>query len=202
MNLLDPIALLHTASYLGLFAIVFAETGLLVGFFLPGDSLLISAGLLAAQGSLSLPAVMLVCVIAAIAGDSAGYLIGARLGPRVFNRPDSRWFRPEYVERAKGYFERYGARTLVIARFVPVVRTFAPTLSGVGRMPYRTFLAYNALGGLVWGAGVPLTGALLGRLVPQLDRYILLVIAGVVIVSLVPVALEIARSRRPGHAER
>lgn len=202
MNLLDPIALLHTASYLGLFAIVFAETGLLVGFFLPGDSLLISAGLLAAQGSLSLPAVMLVCVIAAIAGDSAGYLIGARLGPRVFNRPDSRWFRPEYVERAKGYFERYGARTLVIARFVPVVRTFAPTLSGVGRMPYRTFLAYNALGGLVWGAGVPLTGALLGRLVPQLDRYILLVIAGVVIVSLVPVALEIARSRRHGHAAR
>lgn len=202
MNLLDPIALLHTASYLGLFAIVFAETGLLVGFFLPGDSLLISAGLLAAQGSLSLPAVMLVCVIAAIAGDSAGYLIGARLGPRVFNRPDSRWFRPEYVERARGYFERYGARTLVIARFVPVVRTFAPTLSGVGRMPYRTFLAYNALGGLVWGAGVPLTGALLGRLVPQLDRYILLVIAGVVIVSLVPVALEIARSRRHGHAAR
>lgn len=183
------------ASYLGLLGVVFAETGLLLGFFLPGDSLLITAGLLAAQGSLSLPLVMLACTLGAILGDSLGYAIGAKFGPQVFNRPGSRWLKPEFVERTRAYFQRYGARTLVIARFVPVIRTFAPTLAGVGQMPYRTFLAYNVVGGVLWGAGVPLAGAALGKLVPHLDRYIVLVIAVVVVLSLIPVLLETLRSR-------
>lgn len=180
-------------SYLGLFLVIFAETGLLLGFFLPGDSLLITAGLLCAQGSLSLPLVMLACALGAILGDSAGYALGRKFGPGVFER--SSWLKPEYLERTRAYFGRYGSTTLVVARFIPVVRTFAPTLAGAVRMPYRTFLVYNVLGGVVWGAGVPLAGAWLGRLVPQLDHYVLLLIAAVGLVSLVPVAREAWRAR-------
>lgn len=193
----DLPTLIRTVSYLGLFAIVFAETGLLVGFFLPGDSLLITAGLLSAtEGVLSLPLVILACTSAAIIGDSVGYLIGAKAGPRIFNRPDSRWLKPEHVERAHAYFERYGAKTLVIARFVPIVRTFAPTMAGVARMSYRTFITYNVAGGVLWGAGVPLAGYLLGRLIPDLERYIILLIGLVVVVSVIPVVLELRGARR------
>lgn len=189
------VATILAASYLGLFLVVFAETGLLLGFFLPGDSLLITAGLLAAQGSLALPLVVLACTAGAVLGDSAGYWIGSRFGERVWSRPGSRWLKPEFVERTHAYFRRYGAKTLVVARFVPVVRTFAPTLAGVGRMPYGTFLTYNVLGGVLWGVGVPLTGALLGKLVPRLDQYILLLVTAVVLVSLVPVTLELLKAR-------
>lgn len=192
----DLPTLIKTVSYLGLFGIVFAETGLLVGLFLPGDSLLITAGLLAAEGTLSLPLVMLVCATAAIVGDSTGYLIGARFGPRLFSRPKSRWFDPAHVERARAYFERYGPRTLVIARFVPIVRTFAPTVAGVAGMRYRTFAAWNVFGGLLWGAGVPAAGYYLGRLIPNLEKYILLVIGVVIVVSVIPVALELRGHRQ------
>ena len=193
--------LVKTVSYLGLFAIVFAETGLLAGFFLPGDSLLITAGLVAAEGILSLPVVVLVCTTAAIVGDSTGYWIGSRFGTRLFNRPKSRWFDPAHVEKARAYFDRYGPRTLVVARFVPIVRTFAPTVAGVARMDYRTFLLWNVIGGVLWGAGVPVAGYYLGQLIPNLEKYLLLVIGVVIVLSVVPIALELRSSRRAPRPE-
>ena len=187
---------LLSASYLGIFGLLFAETGLLVGFILPGDSLLVTAGILAAAGTLSLPLVITVSVAAAIIGDSVGYELGARVGPRLFRRPKSRLFNPKNVERAQAYFDRYGARTLVLARFIPVVRTFAPPVAGVAKMPYRRFLTFNALGGLLWGAGVPTAAYFLGQLIPNLDRYLLVVIGVVIAISLIPVGLELLRGRK------
>ncbi|BDP44613.1 membrane protein (plasmid) [Deinococcus aetherius] len=193
--MVDLPQLLLSVSYLGIFAIVFAESGLLLGFFLPGDSLLITAGILAQQGSLHLAGVMLAVALGAIIGDSTGYLIGRRFGPAVFSRPDSRLFRPEYVERTQAFFERYGGFSLILARFVPVVRTVAPTLAGVGRMSYSRFLIYNVVGGLLWALSVPLLGYWLGGLIPHLDRYILLVVGVAVVLSLIPVGLELRKLR-------
>lgn len=189
-------ALIGSLSYLGLFAVVFAESGLLVGFFLPGDSLLITAGILARQGSIHLAGGMLAVAAGALLGDSVGYAIGRRFGPGVFSRQNSRLFKPEYVERTHAFFERHGGKALILARFVPVVRTVAPTMAGVGRMPYRRFLLFNVVGGLLWSLSVPLLSYLLGGLIPNLDRYILLVVGLVVALSFVPVALELHRARR------
>ncbi|WP_019012017.1 DedA family protein [Deinococcus aquatilis] len=196
MNLFDIPTLLHTVSYAGIFAIVFAETGLLAGFFLPGDSLLITAGIVAQQGSLNLWGAMAAIVAGAVLGDTVGYLIGRRYGPAVFARQNSRVFRPEFVTRTQAYFEKYGKFAVVVARFIPVARTVAPTLAGVGHMPYGTFLAYNLIGAVLWGISVPLAGYLLGGLIPHLDRYILMIVGGVVVLSLIPVALEFRRARR------
>lgn len=193
--MIDPTQLLLSASYLGILFIVFAESGLLLGFFLPGDSLLLTAGILAQQGKFSLAGVMLAVALGAIVGDSTGYLIGKRFGPGVFSRQDSRLFRPEYVERTQAFFERYGGLALVLARFVPVVRTVAPTLAGVGQMSYLRFLTYNAVGGVLWAIIVPLLGYWLGGLIPNLDRYILLVVGAAVLLSLIPVALELRKLR-------
>lgn len=187
--------LIQTVSYAGIFGIVFAESGLLAGFFLPGDSLLITAGLLAKQGNLNLLGVMLVVAAGAIIGDSVGYAIGRKFGPAVFNRPGSRLLRPEYVVRTQAFFDRHGSRALILARFVPVVRTVAPTMAGVGQMPYRRFLTYNVVGGLLWALSVPLLGYVLGGLIPNLDRYILLLVGTVVVLSFIPVALELRRAR-------
>ncbi|MBZ9715420.1 DedA family protein [Deinococcus multiflagellatus] len=193
--MVDLTQLLLSASYLGLFAIVFAESGLLIGFFLPGDSLLLTAGILAQQGSLHLAGVMLAVTLGAVIGDSTGYFIGRRFGPAVFSRPDHRLFRPEYVGRTQAFFQRHGGLSLILARFVPVVRTVAPTLAGVGQMPYSQFLIYNVVGGLLWATSVPLLGYWLGGLIPHLDRCILLVIGVVIIVSLIPVGLELRKLR-------
>ena len=198
----DLPTLLHTVSYAGIFAILFAESGLLIGLFLPGDSLLITAGLLCAQGSLSVWGVIIAAVLGAVLGDTAGFWIGRRLGPAVFRRPESRFFKPAYVERARSYFERYGVTTLVIARFVPVVRTFVPTMAGVGAMHYPRFLLYNIIGGVLWGVGIPLAGFYLGRLIPNLDRYILLVVGAVLVLSLIPLGLELRKQRRAGAEAR
>lgn len=192
----DLPALLQTVSYAGIFAILFAESGLLVGIILPGDSLLITAGLLSAQGSLSVSGVVVAAVLGAVLGDTTGYWIGHRLGPAVFRRPESRFFKPAYVERARSYFERYGVTTLIIARFVPVVRTLVPTMAGVGGMHYPTFLLYNLVGGVAWGAGIPLAGFYLGRLIPNLDRYILVIVGLVLVLSLIPLGLELRSQRR------
>lgn len=187
--------LLHSASYAGIFGIVFAETGLLIGFFLPGDTLLITAGILAQQGNLSLAGVMLAVAAGAILGDSTGYALGRRFGPAIFQRPDSRLFRPEYVTRTRAFFERYGGLALTLAQFVPIVRTVAPTLAGVGQMPYPRFVTFNVIGVLLWAGAVPLLGYWLGGLVPHLDRYILLVVGAVVLLSLVAVGVELRKGR-------
>ncbi len=191
---LDPDYLIETFGTVGLIAIIFAESGLLIGFFLPGDSLLFIAGFLASQGKLELAWILPGCFLAAVIGDQVGYMFGARVGPRLFDRPDSRFFKQEFVHKTNDYFERNGPRTILIARFVPVVRTFAPILAGVGNMRYRTFFAWNIIGGLVWAVGIILVGYFFGDVIP--DKYFEPAIIGVVLLSLVPVALEIRKHRK------
>ena len=192
---LSPDALVG-AGLLVLLLVVFVESGLLVGFFLPGDSLLFTAGLLInTQDVLPLWLVLLTVPLAAIAGDQVGYLIGRKAGPRIFNRPDSRFFQQEYVDKAYAYFERYGARTIVLARFVPIVRTFAPVVAGVSRMHYRTFVVYNVLGGVLWGAGVVLLGYFLGGIAFVADN-VDAIILGIVALSVLPIVVEVLRAHR------
>jgi membrane-associated protein len=193
---LDPDVLIEAFGTIGVLAIVFVESGLLVGFFLPGDSLLFTAGLLSSTGTLPPLWVLLVTVpLAAIAGDQVGYVIGRRAGPAVFRRPEGRFFRQEYVEKSREFFDEYGPRTIVLARFVPIVRTFAPVMAGVGRMRYRTFLFYNVIGGVAWGCGVTTLGYFLGQL--ELVRAnIEYIIVAIVLVSFIPMGLELGRARR------
>ena len=188
---------LAKAGLLVLLVVIFVETGLLIGMFLPGDSLLFTAGLLVAQGELGLSIWWLVLTlpVAAIAGDQTGYQIGRVSGPRIFNRPDSRFFQQEYVDKAYGYFEKYGARTIVIARFVPIVRTLAPVVAGVSRMDRKVFTTYNVLGGLLWTVGVTLLGYYLGRIdfvAENVEKFIL----GIVFLSVLPIAAEVLRAAR------
>lgn len=192
---LDPLQLIEALGYFGIFCIVLAESGVLVGFFLPGDSLLLTAGLLASQGILSLPFLLMIIPVAAIAGDSIGYWFGTFIGPRIFTRDDSFFFNKAHIERSREFYERYGAKAVVLARFMPIIRTFIPILAGVGRMQYNKFLAYNAIGGLLWGVVFVLLGYFLGRTVPNIDHYILPIIAAVVIISLIPTIVEWRRNR-------
>jgi membrane-associated protein len=176
--------------------VVFTETGLLVGVFLPGDSLLITAGLVAATGSLDIWWLNVLLIGAAVVGDSTGYAIGARLGPRLFTRQKSLLFNPRHVERTRRFYARHGAKTIVIARFVPIVRTFAPVLAGVGQMPYRRFIFYNVAGGVGWVVSLTWAGYLLGQAVPNIDRHIHVVVIAVIVLSCIPIAIEVLRERR------
>lgn len=188
-------------AILGICLIVFIETGLLVGFFLPGDSLLFVTGLLVAGGAISWPiwAVCLLISASAWLGDQTGYWIGRRLGPAVFNREESRFFSHKNVDRAHLFFERYGARAIFLAHFVPVMRTFVPVAAGVGEMNYRRFLKYNVWGVLGWGSGVTLMGYFLGGIafVAQHVEYFTL---GFVVLSTIPIALEVIRARKGENA--
>ena len=199
---LNPSTLIATFGTIGLFCIVFAESGLLFGFFLPGDSLLFTAGLLAAQGKLNIVVIAVGCFIAAVAGDQVGYVFGHRVGPSLFRRPDSRFFKREYIDKAQSYFDRYGGKTVVLARFMPLVRTFAPIVAGVGGMQYRRFVAFNVLGGLLWACGVTLLGYTLGESIPSIDRYVLPIIGVIIVLSALPVGVELLRNRRPSPDER
>jgi membrane-associated protein len=192
--------LVRWGGYVVLVAIVFTETGLLVGFFLPGDSLLITAGLVAATGALDIWWLNVLLSIAAIVGDSVGYAIGARIGPRLFTREKSLLFNPRHVERTRRFYARHGARTIVIARFVPIVRTFAPVVAGVGQMPYRRFLFYNVAGGVGWVVSMTWTGYLLGQTIPNIDRHIHIIVVIVIVLSLIPIVVEIMRERRKQSA--
>jgi membrane-associated protein len=180
-----------------LWLIIFAETGLLIGFFLPGDSLLFTAGILAGQGKLDIVMLVIGCFVAAVVGDQVGFTIGQKAGPRLFRKPDSRLFRQEYVDRTRHFFEKHGPRTIVIARFVPIVRTFAPTLAGVGEMPRRTFLRFNVVGAFIWTVGITLLGYALGDAIgDDIDTYLLPLIAVVILVSLLPAFIEWRRSKQ------
>ncbi|HTJ75708.1 MAG TPA: VTT domain-containing protein [Acidimicrobiales bacterium] len=198
---MNPESLIETFGTLGLLAIIFAESGLLIGFFLPGDSLLFTAGLLTSRGTLSLPVIMIGASVAAVLGDQVGYLIGRRAGPALFKRPDSRLFKQKNVERAHAYFEKNGPKTVILARFLPVIRTFTPVVAGVGEMEYRRFVTFNVIGGVLWGAGVTLLGRILGDTVPDIDKWLLPIILVIGAVSFVPVILELLRMRREGRAE-
>ena len=199
---LDPEHLIDTFGLLGIFAIVFAESGLLIGFFLPGDALLFTAGFLASgpssvPDSLHLPLVPLILGIwiAAVAGDQVGYLFGQRVGPALFKRPDSRFFKQANVEKASAYFEKYGSKTIVLARFVPVVRTFTPIVAGVSNMHYRTFVRWNVIGGTIWAFGVTLLGYFLGQ-IDVIEQNLELAILTVVAISCAPIAVELWKARK------
>jgi membrane-associated protein len=188
--------LVRWGGYLALTAIVFTETGLLVGFFLPGDSLLITAGLVAATGQLNIWWLNGLLILAAVTGDSVGYAIGRRLGPRLFRRPKSLLFNPRHVERTRVFYARHGAKTIVIARFVPIVRTFAPVVAGVAQMEYRRFIFYNVAGGVGWVTSMTWAGYLLGQAVPNISDHIHIVVLVVIALSLIPIVLELVRERR------
>ncbi|WP_327137340.1 VTT domain-containing protein [Streptomyces sp. NBC_01340] len=193
---LDPNTLLDNFGIWGLLLVVFAESGLLIGFFLPGDSLLFTCGLLITSNQLDFPlwaAVALICV-AAVLGDQAGYLFGKKVGPSLFSRPDSRLFKQENVVKAHEFFEKYGPKSLVLARFVPIVRTFTPIIAGVSGMKYRSFLTFNVIGGVLWGAGVTLLGSWLGK-IDFVKSNIEAILILIVLVSVIPIAIEFLRAR-------
>ncbi|WP_374955428.1 VTT domain-containing protein [Streptomyces sp. Ru72] len=193
---LDPNYLLDTFGIWGLVLVVFAESGLLIGFFLPGDSLLFTCGLLITAGTMKFPlwgAIGLIC-LAAILGDQAGYMFGKKVGPSLFRRPDSRLFKQENVTKAHEFFEKHGPKSLVLARFVPIVRTFTPIIAGVSGMKYRSFLAFNVIGGVLWGAGVTLLGSWLGN-VAFVHKNIELILILIVFVSVIPIIIEFLRAR-------
>ena len=194
------------AGYFVLIFVVFAETGLAAGFFLPGDSLLFVSGLFAADGkfilfsSLSQEAnlfILLISVfIAAVVGDAVGYLTGAKLGPRLFKRPKSLLFKPSHLLKAQEFYEKYGGKTIIIARFVPIVRTFAPIVAGAAQMPYRTFVVYNVVGGFLWVFSMILGGYFLGQAFPFLREHLEIVVIVIVLLSIIPMVVEIIKSRR------
>jgi membrane-associated protein len=202
---LDPKSILDSLSpygEIGLMLIIFAETGLLFGFFLPGDSLMFTAGLLASQGSLNLALVLVGCFAAAVIGDQVGFTIGEILGPRVGRNPEARFIKPEYLERTHAFFERHGPKTIVLARFVPIVRTFAPVVAGVARMRRSVFLRYNLVGAGLWVAVTTMLGYLLADLIGNsIDTYILPIIAVIVLVSLIPPFIEWRRHRQMGSTD-
>jgi len=169
----DIEAIIQTGGILLIAAIVFAESGLLIGFFLPGDTLLFTAGFFAAQGKLSLGWLLAAVVIAAIAGDNVGYTLGKRMGKRLFTRKDGILFRHDYIMRAEKFYEEHGGKTIILARFVPVIRTFAPVVAGAAKMDRKKFFAYNVIGGLSWGIGVTMLGYWLGSKIPNIDHYLL-----------------------------
>lgn len=192
----DLIKLIKTAGYLGLFGIIFAESGLFIGFFLPGDSLLFTAGFLASQGFLNIWILAPLTFIAAVLGDNFGYAFGRKIGSALFTKEDSVLFHKDHLKRAKIFFEAYGAKTLVLARFLPVIRTFAPIVAGVGGMHYPTFFFYNVLGAVLWALGMTWLGYFLGSVIPNIDKYLIPIILGIVIISSLPILFHIIKNRR------
>jgi membrane-associated protein len=193
---LDPTHLINTFGLIGMMLILFAECGLLIGFFLPGDSLLFTGGLLIADGLIApLWVALILLPIAAVVGNLVGYWIGRKAGPSLFNRPDSRLFKAKHVERAHEFFERNGGKTIILARFVPIVRTFATVVAGVARMDFRKFAVYSLVGGILWTLSVTLLGYWLGQ-IDVVRQHIELFIVGILALSFVPVAVEALRARR------
>lgn len=182
--------LITTVGYIGLFSIVFAESGLFFGFFLPGDSLLVTAGLLATQGFLNIYLLMFLLPIAAIGGDSVGYWFGKKFGPKIFQKEKSLLFDKKHLEKAHAFYEKHGGKTIILARFIPIIRTFAPIVAGVGKMEYTRFLSYNVFGGIFWTVGMLLLGYFLGNVIPDVDRYLIPIIAIVIFISLLPPIIE------------
>ncbi|MDP2933888.1 MAG: VTT domain-containing protein [bacterium] len=191
----DLIAFIKAAGYFGVFGFVFAESGLFIGFFLPGDSLLFTAGFLASQGFLDIRLLCLGTFVAAVTGVSVGYAFGRRVGPAIFSRKDSFFFSQENLERARIFYEKHGGKTLILARFIPFVRTFAPILAGVGKMRYGAFLVYNIIGGLLWAVGLSFLGYFLGNAIPDVDRYLLPIVLAIIFLSVLPGFVHLIKNR-------
>ena len=199
---LDPHYILHTFGLIGVVVAIFAESGLLIGILLPGDSLLFTAGLFAAtQKAFSIETLLVLGFLAAVVGDNVGYGIGRRTGPALFKRDDSKIFKRRHLERATRFYERHGRKTIILARFLPVVRTLAPMVAGATEMPYRTFLVFNVVGGFLWAIGVPTAGYFLGKSVPSIDRYLLPIVVVIAKLSLLPTLFHLLSSGKRRHSD-
>lgn len=196
----DLVNLIETAGYLGLFAIIFAESGLFFGFFLPGDSLLFTAGFLSSQGILNIWLLAPLLFLAAVLGDSVGYWFGKKVGPKIFSRPESRFFKPAHVVKANKFFIEHGNKAIVFARFIPVIRTFVPIVAGVGSMPYRNFITYNIVGGVLWAIGLTVLGYGLGAQIPEAEKYLHYIIGAIILISFIPVLKHLKREPKVKEA--
>ena len=195
MHYLDPKFLIETAGLAGIIAIIFAESGLFFGFFLPGDSLLFTAGLLASQSLLPLLPLIIGTFISAVLGDNVGYAFGKKIGPKIFTKENSLIWNKNHIAESEEFFKKYGKKSIILARFMPIVRTFTPILAGVGSMEYKIFFAYNIVGGLLWTCGMTIGGYFFGRIIPDPDKYLLPVIAVIILVSIAPAIIEIYKSK-------
>ena len=193
--LTDLLLLIKTVGYLGIFLIIFAESGLLIGFFLPGDTLLFTAGFLASQGLLSLPILLVLCYVAAVSGYWVGYLFGHRVGRKLFIRDDSWFFKRKHLISTQEYYDKHGAQTLILARFIPIVRTFASIVAGIAEMDYKTFLRLNFISAALWTVGLNLTGYYLGKLIPDVDKYLLPIVGVIFVVSVLPGVLHLMKKK-------
>jgi membrane-associated protein len=193
---LDLISLIGAIGSIGIIAIVFAESGLFFGFFLPGDSLLFTAGLLAASSVLPFTTLLIALPVAAILGDSVGYWFGKKVGPALFKREESRFFKPKHVEDAHRFFLRHGKKALVLARFMPIFRTFVPIIAGVAKMPYPDFISYNIIGGIAWSLSMFLLGYFAGNVIPNPERFLYPVVLVIIIISFLPVAYEYLKAKK------
>ncbi|MBI4079188.1 MAG: VTT domain-containing protein [Candidatus Levybacteria bacterium] len=191
--------LIKAVGLFGVFAIVFTESGLLIGFFLPGDSLLFTAGFLASQGIFDIRVLVIGCFIAAVSGDSVGYYIGHKFGRRLFHKEDSLFFHKDHLLRAQRFYEKHGGKTIILARFMPVIRTFAPIVAGIGTMHYSTFLFYNLIGGALWAIGVTLAGYFLGSLIPDVDKYLIPIVGLIILASISPGLYHALKSKEQRH---
>ena len=202
-NVYNVPELIRLVGFYGLIVIVFAETGLLVGFFLPGDSLLITAGLFAARGDFDYAMLLLALIPAAIIGNATGYYIGHRTGMTLYSRPDSLLFRREHLQMTHEYYEKHGGKTIILAQFIPILRTFAPVVAGVGEMGYRQFATYNIVGAILWVGSMLTAGYMLGNAIPNIESRIHYVVAVVIFISLLPpgIALLKARLRKKAAAQ-
>jgi membrane-associated protein len=190
--------LIRLGGLYGMILIVFAETGLMVGFFLPGDSLLVTAGLFAAKGDLNIFALIPSLIVAAFCGNSTGYWIGSRAGKALYNRPDSFFFRRDHLLRTHAFYQRHGGKTIILAQFMPIVRTFAPVVAGAAEMQYSRFIAFNIVGAIIWITSMTLTGFFLGRVIPNIESRIHIVIAVVIFLSLLPAIIAWLREKLRG----
>ncbi|NMF58207.1 DedA family protein [Pseudanabaena yagii] len=199
MNILEPKQLVESlgsvGGHLAIWAIIFAESGLLVGFFLPGDSLLFAAGFLASIGKLNIFALIIGCFFCAVLGDNVGYATGKRFGHKLFSREDSIFFHKKHIIKAQNFYDKHGKKTIILARFLPVVRTFAPIVAGIGKMDYATFFKFNLIGGFIWTSGLSLLGYGLGNVIPDVDKYLLPITIAIVVISVVPSLLHLLPER-------
>ena len=194
MNFLDTTTIIQAGGYAAIFAILFGETGVLIGFFLPGDSLLFTAGFLASSGHLNIIVLIIISFFAAVFGDTLGYALGKKYGHKIFKRQDSFFFHQDHITKAEKFYTKHGGKTIIFARFLPVIRTAAPIFAGVGKMPYGRFVAYNLIGATLWTVSLSLFGYYLGKVIPNADRYVLPIIFGVIILSVFPSLIALFRN--------
>lgn len=195
-DLLDPLVIIKALGLLGVVFIVFAESGLFFGFFLPGDSLLFTAGFLASQDLISIFWLLILCFIFAVVGDNVGYYFGKKTGPIIFNKEDSLFFHKKHIERAKSFYEKYGKKTILLARFIPIVRTFVPIVAGVAGMEYKTFMKYNLIGGFLWTWSMLGLGYTLGSIIPNAEKYLTSIILLIIFISIIPAGIEFLKHKK------